>query len=209
MAMTMKAATRPSSTKGELRKLRMAGHVPGIIYGKQLDGAASVSVDEKDIQAMLRTNPNAIMEIEVPAQGSFSVMVSSVQRDPLSRQLLHVDFHQISMNEPVRAFVRVEVTGDATGVREGGIMQAILHEIEVQCLPSQIPDMITADITALEIGENLFVSDLHMPAGVEVKVDPQLVVVTILAPQKEAAEDELEEAGEAGDEKHQSHQVSS
>ncbi|MGO4548739.1 50S ribosomal protein L25 [Paenibacillus sp. 2TAB23] len=194
MAIAMKADQRTVATKGELRQLRLQGKIPGVIYGKQLDQAAQVAVDGKELQALLRSQPNAVLEINIPSHGKTSVMISEIQRDSLSRQVLHVDFHQINMNENVRANVRIQAEGDSQGVREGGILQIILHELEVQCLPGSIPDAVAVDISALEVGGSLLVSDLSLPKGVEALADPEQVVVTILAPQKELTEEEAENA---------------
>lgn len=194
MAIAMKAEQRSSTTKGELRQLRLQGKIPGVIYGKQLSEAALVTVNEKELQMLLRSNPNAVIEINVPAQGKQSVMVSEIQRDSLSRDVLHVDFHQINLNENVRAHVRIDAEGDSSGVREGGILQVVLHELDIQCLPNSIPDAIVVDISSLGIGESLLVSDLKLPEGVEAKSEPEMVVLTILAPQKELTEEESEDA---------------
>ncbi|OBZ15505.1 MULTISPECIES: 50S ribosomal protein L25/general stress protein Ctc [Bacillales] len=194
MAIAMNADQRTGTTKGELRQLRLQGKIPGVIYGKQLDNAAQVTVDSKELQALLRSHPNAVLEINVPSHGKTSVMISEIQRDSLSRQVLHVDFHQINMNENVRANVRITAEGDSQGVREGGILQVILHELEVQCLPGNIPDSVSVDISALAIGESVLVSDLKLPKGVESLAEPEQVVVTILAPQKELTEEEAEDA---------------
>lgn len=192
MAIAMKVEQRTGATKGDLRKLRMSGQVPGVVYGKKLQSAAQVSVNEKDLSALLRSHPNAILDLEVPVAGKHSVMVSDVQRDSLTGKLLHVDFHQINMNEAVKANVRIEAVGDSMGVREGGIISLILHELEVQCLPGDIPEIVEVDVSELEIGSSLTVADLLLPQGVEAKSDPQLVVVTVLAPQKELSEAEAE-----------------
>jgi large subunit ribosomal protein L25 len=190
----MKANGRSISTKGELRELRLRGQIPGVVYGKKLSSAALVSVDEKELEALLRTHPNAVLEIDIPSHGKQSVMLSDVQRDTMTRHVLHVDFHQINLNENVRANVRIEAEGESEGVKEGGILQVILHELEVQCLPGNIPEVVTVDISSLGVGESLLVSDLKLPQGVESKSDPQLVVLTILAPQKELTEEEKEDA---------------
>ncbi|MEV5030823.1 50S ribosomal protein L25/general stress protein Ctc [Paenibacillus sp. LPE1-1-1.1] len=194
MAIAMNADQRTVTTKGELRQLRLQGKIPGVIYGKQLTDSAQVIVDGKELQALLRSQPNAVLEINIPSQGKTSVMISEIQRDALSRQVLHVDFHQINMNENVRANVRIHAEGDSQGVREGGILQLILHELEVQCLPGNIPDALSVDISTLDIGGSILVSDLQLPKGVEVFADPEQVVATILAPQKELTEEEAEDA---------------
>ncbi|RJX36777.1 50S ribosomal protein L25/general stress protein Ctc [Paenibacillus pinisoli] len=192
MAIAIKAEQRAGVTKGDLRQLRMSGQVPGVVYGKKLQSSAAVSVSEKELSSLLRSNPNAVLELTVPESGVHSVMVADVQRDSLSHKLLHVDFHQINMDEEVRASVRIDATGDSTGVREGGILSVILHELEVQCLPGNIPDAIEVDVSELGIGDSILVSDLKLPQGVEAKSDSQLVIVTVLAPQKELSEEEKE-----------------
>ena len=194
MAIAMNADQRTSTTKGELRQLRLQGKVPGVVYGKQLKDAAQVMVDSKELQALLRSHPNAVLEINIPSQGKTSVMISEIQRDAMSRQVLHVDFHQINMNENVRANVRIHADGDSQGVKEGGILQVIMHELEVQCLPGNIPDVIPVDISSLAIGESVLASDLKLPSGVESLADPEQVVVTILAPQLELTEEEAKDA---------------
>ncbi|MFD0591101.1 50S ribosomal protein L25 [Paenibacillus sp. GCM10027627] len=192
MAIAMKADERSNVTKGELRILRQNGQVPGVVYGRQLSNAAKVSVNEKELSALLRSHPNAVLELNVPAAGVQSVMVADVQRDSLNHKLLHVDFHQINLNEEVKANVRIDTVGDSTGVREGGILSVILHELEVQCLPGDIPESISVEIGNLGIGESLTVADLQLPEGVAAKSDSELVVVTVLAPQKELSEEEKE-----------------
>ncbi|NIK80081.1 large subunit ribosomal protein L25 [Paenibacillus castaneae] len=194
MAIAMKADQRSMSTKGELRQLRLQGKIPGVIYGKKLNEAAPVTVDGKELQALLRSHPNAVLEINIPSLGKQSVMVSEVQRDSLNHKVLHVDFHQINMNENVRANVRINVEGDSEGIREGGVLQVVLHELEVLCLPNNIPDAVTVNITSLGVGESLLIGDLKLPEGVERVAEPEQVVLTILAPQKELSEEESEDA---------------
>ncbi|MFD2115474.1 50S ribosomal protein L25 [Paenibacillus yanchengensis] len=185
MAISMQVQNRTCTTKGQLRKLRAEGQVPAVVYGKQMSNPVVISVLEKELDMMMRTQPNAVIEFRNPAFDKQTVMVSEIQRDPISGKLLHADFQQINMSEEIRANIRIELSGDSVGAKAGGIQQLILHELEVQCLPGQIPDAIVADVTNLAIGESLMVSDLFLPESVEVKTDHDAVVVTILAPQKE------------------------
>ncbi|UVI30357.1 50S ribosomal protein L25/general stress protein Ctc [Paenibacillus spongiae] len=194
MALPIKAAQRTARTRGELNQLRKQGSIPGVVYGKKLMNPLSVEVDEKELLHMLRSHPNAVIELDVAGGEKQPVMMTEVQRDPLSRMVLHIDFHQINMNEEVKTAVRFEVTGESQGVKEGGILQVMLHELDIQCLPNQIPDSIEVDISKLAIGENLLVSDLKLPSGVTARADGDLVVVTILAPQKELSAEEAEDA---------------
>jgi len=196
MAIPMSAYKRMCTTKGELRKLRQNGQIPGVIYGKEIEQSTPVTVDEKELLNLLRSHPNAVLEMDIPEHGKHAVMVSDVQRDSLNRNLLHVDFHQVNMNEQVRANVRIEAVGDAPGIREGGILSVILHELEIECLPGNIPEAIEVNISALAIGESLLVRELELPQGVEAKSDSELVVLTILAPQKELSEEEADEAAD-------------
>lgn len=194
MAIPFKAQERTVGSQGQLRKLRLAGIIPGVVYGKKLNAPMPVSVDEKELMALLRSHPHALLEIELPGSGKQPVILTDVQRDALSQSVLHIDFHQINMNETVKTPVRIDLVGDSQGVREGGVLQAMLHEIEVQCLPDSIPEALELDVTKLLVGENLLVSDLTLPEGVTTRLDPDQVVVTILAPQKEITAEEAEDA---------------
>ena len=192
MAMAMKAEERVPKRKSDLRLLRQNGRIPGVVYGKDRGSSSPVSVSEKDLSAMLRSHPNAVLELEVANSGKQSVMVADIQRNSLNHQLLHVDFHQVNMNEKVKAHIRIDALGDAIGVREGGVLQIIMHDMEVECLPGSIPDTVSVDISKLAIGDSLHVSDIKLPDGVEAKSDANQIVVTVLAPQKEISEEEKE-----------------
>jgi len=192
MSTVMKAEARTSSTKGERKQLRAQGKVPGVVYGKKVPQTA-ISIDQKELLAVLKSNPHAIIDMDVPQAGKQPVMISEVQRDPLSRQLLHVDFHQINMDEPVNTTVRLEFTGDPVGVQTGGILQIQRHEVDIRCLPNQIPSVIQVDVSKLEIGENLLVSELALAGNIELKSDPHDVLATILLPQKEAEPEAADE----------------
>ncbi|EXX86332.1 50S ribosomal protein L25 [Paenibacillus darwinianus] len=194
MTFTMKAEKRQVQTKSDLRQLRQQGKVPGVVYGKNIKQPTAIAVNEKELLHLLRSHPNAVLELELPSAGNQPVMMSDVQRDPLSRGVLHIDFHQINLNEEVKAQVRLEVVGEAPGDKEGGILQLMLHELDVQCLPRDIPESIVVDVSNMQIGENILISDLKLPKGVLLKSDPEQVVVTILTPQKDITEEEAEDA---------------
>ncbi|MCZ8523707.1 MULTISPECIES: 50S ribosomal protein L25 [Paenibacillus] len=194
MPTTLKAEARTISTKGERNQLRAQGKVPGVVYGKKVT-QTSIAIDQKELIALLKTNPHAIIDMELPQFGKQPVMINEIQRDQLSRKVLHVDFHQINMDEPVTTTVRIEFTGEPQGVSEGGILQIQRHEIEIRCLPRDIPASLEIDISALNVGENKVVSELQLPEGIELKTDENDVIATILTPQKEAEETvEAEEA---------------
>ncbi|MFE5324460.1 50S ribosomal protein L25 [Paenibacillus sp. NPDC056579] len=185
MEATLKAEVRKTTTKSERKGLRAKGKIPAVVYGTKVNNTPIV-IDERELSALLRTNPHAIIQMDVPDMGKQPVMINEIQRDPILRDVIHVDFHQINMDEPVTTTVRLDFVGDSVGVRMGGILQIQHHEIEIRCLPKQIPDSIEVDVSQLEIGNSLLLTDLKVPDFIELKKSvANDVVVTILMPQKE------------------------
>jgi large subunit ribosomal protein L25 len=175
------------NTKGELRRLRDQGKVPGNVYGAGKNGSTLIAVDEKELLALLRRHPNAVLDLELDGSGKKPVMVAGVQRDPLTRHVLHIDLREIDLKTPVRTHAPLEPVGEAPGEQEGGIVQMLLHELEIECLPADIPEEIPVDVSGLGLGDSLTVRDLNIPPGVTVRTDPSLVVVTVLVPRNEDA----------------------
>lgn len=196
MSVSLKVKKREAQSKGKLNQLRQGGMVPGVVYGQNIKQSSPIAVDERELQALLKSNPNAVLEIEVPSSGKQPVMITDIQRDSLSRKLLHFDLHQIDMNSEVTTSVRIEIIGEAAGVKEGGVMQVVLHELEVTCLPNSIPESVSLDVSELQIGESLAASELKLPKGVTTSVDSEMVIVSILAPQKEELDEDAEEVAE-------------
>lgn len=197
MSASLKVKDRPDLTKSQKKQMRAEGFVPASVYGKSIDNV-SVSVNQRDIFQILKTNPNGVIQLTLPYENqNHPVMIQDIQKDPISGDLLHIDFHRIQMDEPVKSTVPIEVVGDAVGVKEGGILQVQSHELEVKCLPDQIPSSLQLDVTKLEIGGNMTVADISVPGGVEVLSDDNEVVVTLLAPQKNEEAETEETAAEA------------
>lgn len=191
MAVSLQAQTRGNLTKSGVKQLRSSGSVPGVVYGKNI-GSVLVSVDNRELLSLLRSHARGIIELKLGSTGNQTVMIQDLQRDPLNSNLLHIDFHQINMNEPVRTEVVLDFVGEAKGEEEGGMLQIQLHQLEIRCLPGLIPASIAVDVTRLEMGDTITAGELQIPAGVELKTHKDEVVVTVLAPQKE-----VEEAPEA------------
>ncbi|MDF2670053.1 MAG: ribosomal protein [Paenibacillus sp.] len=183
-----------NATRSELRQMRANGRIPAVVYGKTI-GSLPISVDEKTLTSLLRSHHNGVITMDMPDKGTHPVMVSGVDRHKLNRNVLHIDFHQINMNEPVQAKVAVEIVGESPGVKEGGVLTVLLHEVEVRCLPDRLPTEIRFDISELGTGDSVLAGDLELPSDVELKTDIQAVVVTILVPQK-AVEETVEEIGD-------------
>ncbi|TVX95789.1 50S ribosomal protein L25 [Cohnella terricola] len=193
MSPMLQAQLREVSTKGDLRRIRSTGYVPGVVYGKGLSAPSAITVNAKDVEAMLRSHPYAVIDIDIPGTGRQPVMMSDLQRDPISRHVTHIDFHKINMNEKIATSARVDITGASPGEKEGGMLQLVLHEIDIECYPKDIPDAIAADVSGLGMGDHLTVGELKLPSGVTSTQDPETIVVAVLAPQKERSEDELDD----------------
>jgi large subunit ribosomal protein L25 len=200
MSTSIQALPRNTSTKAQLRLLRGEGKVPGVVYGKEIAAASAIAIDSKDLMTLLRGNPHSILELNVPEQGNRSVLLTDIQRDSLSGQVLHVDFHQINLNEKIKAVVRLDVRGESPGEKEGGMLQLVLHELEIECVAKDLPSSIAVEIGSLGIGDHVTVGDLRLPAGVTTTVDAEAVVASVLAPQKERSEAELDAMDDAAEE---------
>jgi large subunit ribosomal protein L25 len=195
MTAIIKAEPRAGSTKSSRSQLRKAGKVPATVYGKKLS-PLSITIDEKELQSLFRGNPNGVVEMEVSGHGNYPVMLGEIQRDTMSRSLLHVDFRQVNMDEPIKTTVPIEMHGDCPGEREGGMLTLLLHELEIRCLPSDVPESIVIDVSALNIGESVSVGDIVPPRGVEIRSDITQILVTVLAPQKDRGEEETQEVAD-------------
>lgn len=175
----LNADIRDVSTKSNIRQVRENGAVPGVVYGKSI-GSMAISVDAKELRNILGsvTGRNTLINMNVNG-GKQTVMVKSLQMDPLHKDIRHVDFQQVSSDTKVRTVIPIKLVGTPVGVGMGGIIQHDLRSAEVECLPNQIPDAITVDISELEIGHALSVMDLNLPTGVKILDHPHTTVVGV------------------------------
>jgi len=200
---TLNARTRNETGKGPARQLRRQGRIPANLYGPDLDNM-SISVSSQELERMFNSPQYAQGLINLVVQGEQSydktVMIREFQMDPVKDHYLHADFYEIKMHEKIATTVPVTTTGTSNGVEEGGILQIIRRELEVYCLPRNIPENIEIDISNLEMGDSVHVSELELPGDVEIPYDADFTVVTVVSPKMEAPEEEAaeEEAGEEG-----------
>ncbi|HSM75759.1 MAG TPA: 50S ribosomal protein L25 [Desulfobacterales bacterium] len=197
----LKASTRTPTGNGPARVLRGQGRVPAVLYGPKTE-PINLSVDTKDLETVLKKGAagqlllNLI--VENGATSTRPAMIKEVQRSPLSRAFLHVDFYEIDMHRKIVVPIPVTTTGKCKGVEDGGMLQIIRRELEVLCLPTQIPAVIEIDITGLGMGESIHVEDIPLSGDLEVPHDVNFTVVTVLSPKaaegREAVEGEEEEA---------------
>jgi large subunit ribosomal protein L25 len=186
---TVTAEKRSDFGKNASRRLRQKGMVPAIVYGGK-GGNVSVSVDPKSLQKVLKSEAgrNAILKLEIAGQGATNAILKSWQVDPIKENFLHVDFFRIAMDVEIRVTVPIAVKGEAKGVKtEGGILELVLRQIDVECLPGDIPERIEVDVTDLGMNESLRVSELPVTAKVKVLNNPDQVVVHVVSVKEEVA----------------------
>lgn len=178
---------RSQGGKGAARKLRQAGRIPAVCYGR---GRAplSVSLDPRSLEKLLATSAtgiNTLIDLHVSGGGDYDgrvVLVKDLQRDPVSARALHADFYAVDLEQAIEVSVPIHVTGSAPGVTLGGILDHALRELQIECLPRAIPDQILVDVSSLEIGMSLHVRDLVLPAGVKLVSNPDLSVISVVTP---------------------------
>jgi len=179
------AERREATGRSAIRKLKARGIVPAIVYGGK-DKAQSLQVSRRDISLMLShaSGENILVELEIAGEkGSRMAMIQEIQHSPVGGDVLHVDFHAVSMDEKIEADVPLEAAGVANGVKNfGGLLEQSLRTLEVECLPRDLPDKVTVDVSALNIGDSIHVRDIHLPAGVASKTQPDLTAFSVLAP---------------------------
>jgi large subunit ribosomal protein L25 len=185
---------RNQSGKGGSRKVRAGGKVPGVLYGHK-ETPISVAFDEKALVQSLdkEKRRNTVFTLTVSGSGKdeqVTAMIRDAQIDPLSRRLMHVDFLRVSLDEEVHVTVPLVLTGKAVGTTNGGNLHQSMHAIAIAAKPAAIPSKLEADVTALDIGNALHVSDLKLGAGVRALLDPKEAIASVVAPKAEKLEAE-------------------
>jgi large subunit ribosomal protein L25 len=192
----LQAQERNERGKNAARRLRASGMTPAVLYGEgnEAGGSTALAVPTRIVDYTLHHfGDNALYNIAIDGDTSTARVVDA-QRDPVSGLLVHVDFAPVNMQEIIEVTVPLHVTGDAPGVEEGGVLQQVAYEIQVESLPGDIPQEITLDVSSLGMNENLTLGDLTLPEGVTLLSEPEEVAVTVTAP-TEISEEEMEAAG--------------
>lgn len=177
--------------KNASRRSRKAGMIPAVVYSKGGE-ARAISVDA-DAWKVLAGHHVQMVMLNDGANKS-AALVKEVQFNHLKNYVQHIDFLEVDLNADVTSAVPVHAHGDCAGVNHGGLLEFELHELPVICHPDHLPEMIKADVTKLDIGDQLHVKDLVLPEGVRTELDPETVVVHVVRPQEEAAEEPAAEA---------------
>jgi large subunit ribosomal protein L25 len=174
--------------KGHAKRLRKTKRIPAILYGHKRESLA-LELSLTDLENVLKTGGgNVVLSLRISGMkkgDAPTALIKDLQVDPLTDVIRHVDFHAISLTEKIRVKVPLHEKGEAAGVKEGGVLEHVHWEIEVECLPTEIPEKIDVEIEHLKINDAIHVKDLHLPAGVVSAMDPEEVVFTVLPPMKE------------------------
>lgn len=186
----LSATRRTESGKGPSNRLRRAGQIPAIAYGKDL-AAVQVAIAPKELVKVLGSDhgKNSVVELDIEGGEKLTVMVRDYAYHPISRQLVHADFLAVKLDQPVDVAIPLRAVGKAKGLVQGGIVQQIFRTIPVRCLPEQIPSIVEVDITELDMGESLKASDLKLVEGVTVLLPEEQTIVVCNAPEKAPAEE--------------------
>ncbi len=184
---------RGEQGKNAARRLRASGEVPAVVYGGGL-GAFSVSVSEPVVRKLLRTGgENAIFQLKL-GESERSAMIKDIQYDPRNGNLIHIDFQRIIMDQLIRVKVPIEVVGTSVAVKtEGAMLDFVTRELEIECLPADIPEVLSVDVTELHVGQHVEASDIGLPEGVTLVDDPHRMVVgatAMMIEEEEEAEDD-------------------
>ncbi len=198
LRVTLNAERRETKGKGSARKLRARGKVPGVVYGPGAE-PLPLSLETREVEHLFHSISvdNTIVDLSVEgAAEDFQTLVREIQTHPFRPDILHVDFLRISKGVAVELDVPIHLNGTPVGVKEeGGVMEQVIHQIPVKCIPSLIPESFEVDVSGLALNDSLHVSDLEVPEGVEIQLEAERTVCSILVPKLvlEEPEEEVDE----------------
>lgn len=196
----LNATVRTTTGNGPARALRRNGQIPAVVYGRNTD-TTMLAIDAHDLElAMKNRNVNQMLLnliIDQKKSKKRAVMIKELQKNPLGSEIFHVDFYEIDMQRKIRVNIPIVTTGKSVGIERGGLLQVVRRELEVLCLPGEIPESFEIDISDLDIGDSVHVEEIPVAEGVEILYDVNFTVVTIISPTIEIEEEvEVEEEEE-------------
>ncbi|MCM3125884.1 MULTISPECIES: 50S ribosomal protein L25/general stress protein Ctc [unclassified Mesobacillus] len=196
MGALLKANERTNAQRSALRKLRQEGKIPAVVYGRNTENQ-SIYIDSIEFIKTIRENGrNGVISLDVNGKQQ-DVMLTDYHQDHVKNEILHADFLAVDKSSKVHTSVRVNLVGEAAGVKDGGVLQQPLHEVNITATPGNIPDSIDVDVTNLQVGENLTLADVKT-GNYELNDDESTVIVSILPPkvEEEINSGEEQEPGE-------------
>ena len=182
METVLKATSRDGRGKGPARRLRAEGMVPGVLYGHGVEPVA-ISLSSQDLLHFFHATHGAAMVVDLEVDGKKHLAIPrEIQRDHLRGRYVHIDFLEVRRDEKVKMSVEIHETGEAPGVKTGGVIEHHLREVEIECLPGDVPEQITADVGELELGDMLRLADITPPDGVTFLTDLTTPVISVVTP---------------------------
>jgi large subunit ribosomal protein L25 len=187
MEATLDAIERNQRGKNEARRLRASGRIPAVVYGGR-EGGRAIAVDPKSLARILRTEQgaNTLIALTLPGGGDARVLVKEYQLDPITRELLHADFYRVAMDKVIRVQVTVVAQGEPKGVKQqGGVLDIVHRQIEIECLPADIPKHIEVDVTEMMVGQSIRVRDIATNPKWKSLSDPDMMILHVIIPKVE------------------------
>ena len=193
---------RDTRGKGAARELRRNGMVPAVVYGGGRE-ATAIQIDSAKFERMLETSHagvNTLIDLEGSDAGGKTVIAKELQREAVRGKLIHVDFYEVDLSTKIEVSVPIHLTGTPAGVVLGGVLDQQMRDVTLMCLPNAIPDSVDADVSGMELGDSLHVSDLGVADGVDIATEGELTVATVLIPRglRDSANAGAEEGGDEG-----------
>ncbi|MNZ61725.1 50S ribosomal protein L25 [compost metagenome] len=189
MAIELAAERRVLMNSTGLKRLRKEGRLPGIVFGNQKENTM-IHVSAKEFQRWTKGGGSGVVSLKVEGVGDIPVLLEAVQRHPVTKEFIHVDFLHVNNNEAVRTKTTIEYVGVASGTKLGGVLQTQSTFIEIQALPLHVPSFITIDISHLNIGDSIRAGDIELPDGVTLLSSDQELLVSITTPRVEVVVEE-------------------
>lgn len=184
MSAILQAKERTEFRKSNLKTLRKNGDIPAVIYGVKMENK-SVSINNLELIKTIRDNGrNGVISLEMGGS-KWNVILSDYQADPLKKEIIHADFLAVDMSAELQVQVRIQLDGEAAGVKDGGVLQQPLHEVTITATPDNIPQAIHVDVTNLQVNENYTIADIKQGKNFTINHDEEEVIVSILAPRQE------------------------
>ncbi|MGY0694526.1 50S ribosomal protein L25/general stress protein Ctc [Virgibacillus sp. FSP13] len=194
MAVKLKALNREDHRKSTTKQVRESGQVPSVVYGKEKE-ARSIAVNNLDLLKTVRDEGrNTIISLDIENGNPVDVMLHDYQIDPIKDELIHADFYIVNMSEEMDVEVPLRLDGEAKGTKEGGVLQQPFYELQVRAKPGNIPEEISVDVSALEVGDSIAITDLPQGKDYQFIDDPETTIATVVPP------DTLQDVEEAPDE---------
>lgn len=185
MARSLSAQTRTETGKNSNNRLRVAGFIPAVMYSHGT--AENIQVNKKDFGSVFgkKISESVIIDLDVTGKGKSHVFVKDYQIDPVTDEIVHLDFYKITEGEKIRTSVPLIIIGTSAGARLGGIFEVIDRDLHVECLPTELPEKLEIDVTSLQIGEAIQVKDIKGPASLKILLDPEHVVAHVTMAKEE------------------------